>query len=128
MYNVHVAPVVSADEAKFAVAVVAEVSATELKVTEPAVQAAVNEAEPPSLTKLVPVMVAVPEAPAPIALVVAPCGVNDTAVTAGVVTALATVAMAKGSAAAASKAPAASDFTKWRCIRRGLFMVNSLHS
>jgi hypothetical protein len=57
----------------------------------------------------------------------APEGVKVTDVMPGVA-ALAAVAMARGSAAAASKAPAASAFTKWRCIRRGLFMVNSLHS
>jgi hypothetical protein len=39
----------------------------------------------------------------------------------------AAVAIAIGSAAAASKAPAARAFTKWRCIRLGLF-INSLHS
>jgi hypothetical protein len=57
-----------------------------------------------------------------------PDGVKAAEVIAGVVAALAAVAIAIGSAAATSKAPAASAFTKWRCIRRGLFMVNSLHS
>jgi hypothetical protein len=59
---------------------------------------------------------------------VAPWGVKASAVIAGSVEAPATEAMAIGSAAAASKAPAASAFTKWRCIRLGLFIVNSLHS
>jgi hypothetical protein len=46
----------------------------------------------------------------------------------GAVKAPAAVAIAIGNAAATSKAPVAMTFTKWRCIRRGLFMVNSLHS
>jgi hypothetical protein len=46
----------------------------------------------------------------------------------GAVAAPADEAIAIGSAAAANKAPAASAFTKWRCIRLGLFIVNSLHS
>jgi hypothetical protein len=74
--------------------------------------------------KPVPVIAAVPEAPLPNALAVP--GVKATVTAAGA--APAAVAIAKGSAAAASKAPAARAFTKWRCIRRGLFMVNSLHS
>jgi hypothetical protein len=75
-------------------------------------------------------MATVPVEPLAIVLAVAPCGVKltDVKVGAGGVTAPATVAMAIGSAAAASKAPAASAFTKWRCIRLGLFIVNSLHS
>jgi hypothetical protein len=40
----------------------------------------------------------------------------------------AAVAIARGSAAAANKVPAANAFTKWRCIRLGLFIVNcSIH-
>ncbi len=55
-------------------------------------------------------------------LAVAPWGVNETDVTDGTVTAPAEVAIANGSAAAASKAPAAAALTKWRCIRLGLFI------
>jgi hypothetical protein len=55
-----------------------------------------------------------------------PLGVKVTVVGAGA--APAAVAIASGSAAAANKAPAASAFTKWRCIRLGLFIVNcSIH-
>jgi hypothetical protein len=53
---------------------------------------------------------------------------NTTLVMVAGVAAPAAVAIAIGSAAAANKAPAASAFTKWRCIRLGLFIVNSLHS
>lgn len=92
------------------------------------VQAAVNVTFPPSLIKPVPVIATVPWAPAPTLLVAVPSGVKATAVTAGRVVAPATEAIARGSAAAANKVPAANAFTKWRCIRRGLFIVNSLHS
>jgi hypothetical protein len=116
--------------AKSAVAVEEDVSVTEVNATAtPVVHVAVNVSfVAPLLAKPVPVIAAVPDEPAPMALAVAPWGVNATAVTVGAVAAPATEAIAMGSAAAASKAPAAIAFTKWRCIRRGLFMVNSLHS
>jgi hypothetical protein len=129
MASVHVAAAVPA-EVNEAVAVVVEVSTTLVKVyvSELGVQTAASEAAPPSLMKFVPVMATVPVAPAPTLLAVAPCGVIDTAVTAGKPAAPATEAIAIGNAAAASKAPAASAFTKWRCILRGLFIVNcSIH-
>jgi hypothetical protein len=87
----------------------------------------VTVALPPSLANA-PFTVKVPEAPVPMkpAFVTPPVMLNVTLVT--VSAAPAAVAIAKGSAAAASKAPAASAFTKWRCIRLGLFIVNSLHS
>jgi hypothetical protein len=62
----------------------------------------------------------VPESPGP---VLAAPDVESTTVYV-VATAPAAVAIAIGSAAAASKAPAARAFTKWRCIRLGLFIVN----
>jgi hypothetical protein len=79
----------------------------------------------PSPANPVPVMVKVPEAPVPMASVpegekTTPPGTN--------VEAPATVAIVIGKAAATSTAPTANAFAKWRCIRRGLFMVNSLHS
>jgi hypothetical protein len=78
---------------------------------------------PPSAAKPVPVIATVPVAPWPNASPVP--GVKTTLVGTGA--APAAVAIAIGSAAAASKAPAAKAFTKWRCIRLGLF-INSLHS
>jgi hypothetical protein len=69
------------------------------------------------------VSVKVPESPGPVLVF---CDVENWAVY--TVAAPAAVAIAIGSAAAASKAPAANAFTKWRCIRLGLFIVNSLHS
>jgi hypothetical protein len=117
---------------KLAVPVVAEVSATVLKVKVLApvhVATKVSFVAPLSANP-VPVKVTVPvEPPAlrPVEFEVAPAGVNAIAVK-DPAAALAAVAIANGSAAAASKAPEASALTKWRCIRRGLFMVNSLHS
>jgi hypothetical protein len=110
-------------EAKFAVAVVVADSAPLVKVRPGAVEVTVTF--PPSLANPVPVIVTTPEAPVP--NWPAPPGAKDAEVIVPPA-APATPAMAIGSAAAASKAPAASAFTKWRCIRRGLFMVNSLHS
>jgi hypothetical protein len=85
-----------------------------------------------------PAMEKLPDAPAPKyescpAIVVVPPSPPHPAVVqkyteVTVSAAPAAVAIAIGSAAAASKAPAASAFTKWRCIRLGLFIVNSLHS
>jgi len=117
-------------EAKFAVRPVVLVSTTPENVTPGALVVIV--ALPPSPAK-VPVTAAVPDAPEPkyeFAVVVPPEGVVSkvTSVTVSVPAAPATVAKAIGSAAAASKAPAAMAFTKCRCIRRGLFIVNSLHS
>jgi hypothetical protein len=81
---------------------------------------------PPSPVKFVPVTVTVPDVPTatePVFVVE-----KTTDVTVAGEAALAVVAIAIGNAAAASKAPAASAFTKWRCIRRGLFIVNcSIH-
>src|ERR1700679_205500 len=97
------------------------VSATLVNVTPVAVVAKV--AAPPSYAKPVPEKATVPEPPAPIA-----AGVVVKPVRTGGDAAPAAVAIAIGNAAAASKAPAASAFTKWRCIRRGLFIVNcSIH-
>jgi hypothetical protein len=101
---------------------VAEVSTTEENVTSAAV--VVRVTVPPSLIKFVPVIATVPEAPAAMVLAVAPWGVNANDVTAGTVAAPAEVAIAKGSAAAASNAPAAAALTKWRCIRLGLFIFS----
>ena len=128
----HVAAAVAVPVAvKLAVPVVAEVSVTELKTKVPAVQLATKVSfVAPLLAKPVPVKVAVPTLPAvltPVEFDVAPAGVNAIDVKEPAA-ALAAVAIANGSAAATSKAPEASALTKWRCIRRGLFMVNSLHS
>jgi hypothetical protein len=120
--RLYVPGVVDEVEANVPVTLVA-VSPVSVKVAPGAVEVTVTL--PPSAAKVVPVTVNVPEAPSPKVFVAVPCGENATDVT---VVAPAAVAIARGSAAAASKAPAASAFTKWRCIRRGLFMVNSLHS
>jgi hypothetical protein len=108
-------------DAYFAEAAVALDSAAPLNVRPGAFDVMVTL--PPSLIKPVPVIATLPEAPLPNALAVP--GVNTTVTPAGA--APADVAIAIGSAAAASKAPAAKAFTKWRCIRLGLF-INSLHS
>jgi hypothetical protein len=107
--------------AMLAVPVVELVSTTCVNVTPVAELARLTG--PPSSAKPLPVKATVPVPPAPIA-----AGVVVKPLSVGAVSAPASVAIANGSAAAASKAPAARAFTKWRCIRRGLFMVNSLHS
>lgn len=118
------------------VMVVPVVSEIPEKVTPGAVVVTVAIVSPsPAKAPVGPVMVKLPDAPLPKnaeAVVVPPSPPqpavvqNVTEVT--VSAAPAAVAIAIGSAAAASKAPAASAFTKWRCIRLGLFIVNSLHS
>jgi hypothetical protein len=105
-----------------AVPVVELVSLTLVKET-PVAPTAVRLTGPPSSAKPLPVKETVPEPPAPIA-----AGVVVKPLRVGAVSAPASVAIARGNAAAASKAPAASALTKWRCIRRGLFIVNcSIH-
>jgi hypothetical protein len=76
-----------------------------------------------------PLIVKVPEAPLPKKgwLTVVPGEAAENVTELIESAAPAAVAIAIGSAAAASKAPAAKAFTKWRCIRLGLF-INSLHS
>jgi hypothetical protein len=102
-----------------------DVSLVSVKVAPGAVDVTVTL--PPSAAKPVPVIVNVPVAPWPKLFVAVPWGENAMEVIVPPA-APATVAIAIGNAAAASKAPAASAFTKWRCIRRGLFIVNcSIH-
>jgi hypothetical protein len=111
-------------DAKSPVRSVPEMSTTFVNVTPGAV--VVTVALPPSPAKA-PATSNVPDAPVPMyAALDPPAMMKVTPLT--VSAAPAAVAIAIGSAAAASKAPAARAFTKWRCIRLGLFIVNSLHS
>jgi hypothetical protein len=116
------------------VIVVVVTSESPEKVTPGAVVASVAIVSP-SPAK-VPVRTKLPDAPVPkdVATVEVPpfppqvATVVQNVIPEIVSAAPAAVAITIGSAAAASKAPAAIAFTNWRCIRRGLFIVNSLHS